>query len=292
MENEYLKVDITLDGGNVTSIYDKKKNVEYLYQKDERSWMGQDVIIFPVIGGLKDKEYFVDGKLYSMKNHGLIRYVKLDVVSLTDNKIVLGYKYNEETLKQYPYKFNFEMCYRLNGSELTVEYRVYNLDDKDMYFSVGGHPALIVNGYETDTEFVYDNVKLLFDKDYNTKEYVLNNDGTLISKVVDTIIPKEFVLNKQIIEEAKTLIYEVYNKNEGIGVTGVKLISGDEEFDFAFNCKTLAIWTNPNFGNYLCVEPWWGVPDFESTDKVLENKKLIDKLEPNEYYYSDYKIAF
>ena len=63
-ENDYLIVNVTLNGGSLTSIYDKKKNIEHLYQKDERSWMGQDVVIFPVIGGLKDKECIVDDKIY------------------------------------------------------------------------------------------------------------------------------------------------------------------------------------------------------------------------------------
>ena len=38
-------------------------DVELLYQKDQRSWMGQDVVIFPIIGGLKDSEYIIDDKV-------------------------------------------------------------------------------------------------------------------------------------------------------------------------------------------------------------------------------------
>ena len=65
IENDFLKVEVTLEGSSLTSIYDKKNDVELLYQKDQRSWMGQDVVIFPIIGGLKDSEYIIDDKVYS-----------------------------------------------------------------------------------------------------------------------------------------------------------------------------------------------------------------------------------
>ena len=91
IENEFLKVDVTLEGGNLTSIYDKKNNEELLYQKDERSWMGQDVVIFPVVARLKDGSYHVDGKEYFLKNHGVIRYSKLSVVTYKDDEIISWY---------------------------------------------------------------------------------------------------------------------------------------------------------------------------------------------------------
>ena len=65
IENNFLKVEVTLEGSSLTSIYDKKNNVELLYQKDQRSWMGQDVVIFPIIAGIKDRECIVEGKKYS-----------------------------------------------------------------------------------------------------------------------------------------------------------------------------------------------------------------------------------
>ena len=287
IENKYLKVEVTLNGGSLTSIFNKVINEEMLYEKDERSWMGQDVVIFPVIGSLKDRECIVDNKVYSMKNHGLIRYTTLEVISHSDTEIVLGTKYNEDTLNQYPYKYNFEMCYRLNDKELTFEYRVYNLDDKNMYFNVGGHPALIVDGHETDKSFVYDDVKLVFDKEYTVDQFVLNEVGSLISHKEPITLPLELNLTKDIIEEAKTIIYDVTNINE------VTLVNKDKKFIFDIaKSNVLAIWTMPGFGNYICIEPWWGVPDFESTTKKLEEKELIQVLEPNGKFITDFKIKF
>lgn len=287
IENEYLKVEVTLNGGSLTSIFNKKTNREMLYQKDERSWMGQDVVIFPIIARLKDQECIVDNNVYKMKTHGLIRYAVLDIIDHKDNEITLGYKYNEETLKQYPFKFNFEVRYVLNDNSLIIEYRVYNLDDKDMYFNVGGHPALIVDGYETETKFVYDDVKLLFNEEYEVDQFFLDETGSLISHNDLVLLPKEFEMTKDIIEEAKTLIYDVTDIND------VTLVSKDKKIVFDISkCNVLAIWTNPGFGNYICIEPWWGMPDFIDTNKVLSDKQLIQFLKPNDKYITDYKIKF
>ena len=89
IENDFLKVEVTLEGSSLTSIYDKKNDVELLYQKDQRSWMGQDVVIFPIIGGLKDSEYIIDdGKVIWPANGDDSSKGKL--IGLTkDNRLVL-----------------------------------------------------------------------------------------------------------------------------------------------------------------------------------------------------------
>lgn len=287
IENNVLRIDINLNGGALTSVFDKRSNDELLYQKDERSWMGQDVVIFPVVARLKDGSYLYDNKEYFMKNHGLIRYNNLDVIYHDLTKIVLGFKYNEETLIQYPFKFNFEISYELIDNVLKIEYHVYNVDDKVMYFNVGGHPALKVNGYETDTEYIFEDVTLVFDQEYKVKKYELNDKGTFITLGIDTLLPKCFKMSKELINKEKTLIYDVSNINK------VTLKSKNKEFVFDISdAPFLAIWSNPGFGDFLCVEPWWGLPDFDDSNKILNEKKFITKLGKELEYKTGYKIEF
>lgn len=74
-ENEYISLEINEKGGCLKSIFDKKRNVELLYQPLQDSWQGQDIFIFPFIARLKDGTYTIDDKEYSLKNHGLLRYM-------------------------------------------------------------------------------------------------------------------------------------------------------------------------------------------------------------------------
>lgn len=287
IENEFLKVEVTLNGGNLTSIFDKKNNNELLYQMDERSWMGQDVVIFPVVARLKDGCYSVSNKDYFLKKHGIIRYSKLEVIKHDLKEIVLGYHYNDDSLKLYPYKFNFEVCYKLNNNELIIEYKVYNLDDKTIYFSVGGHPAIKVNGFEDNSSYIFENVKLVLDKKYNVSKYILNESGSFIVNKIDDVLEEEFIMSKDLIDESKTLIYDVENIKE------ITLESGGERIIFDISqAPILAIWTKSGFGDFLCVEPWWGLPDFENPNKELKDKPLINSLNINDVFTTFYKMRF
>lgn len=93
IENEYLRVEINPVGGSLSSLFDKQRNEELLYQPDGRSWNGQDIVIFPFVAALKDSSYTVDGEAYSMKKHGLVRYSKLK-----DKKVLKQYIQNYKTL--------------------------------------------------------------------------------------------------------------------------------------------------------------------------------------------------
>ena len=286
IESEYLKVKISLDGGSMTSIYDKKYKQELLYQVDERSWHGQDVVIFPFVARLKNSSYMVDGTTYSMKNHGLIRYNKLYLVEKKDNSVTLAFDSNEDTLKQYPYRFHFEIKYIVEGYKLSIKYNVTNTDTKDIYYEFGGHPALKVSGSEVDGGFKFEDVKLEFESTFETNKYDLDETGSYITTKTTYKIPREFYVDKKLISNVKTLILDADKINN------VLLVEKDYAFKFEISdAQILAVWTDPNYGNYLCVEPWWGIPDIINPNPELKDKPLIHSLHPNESEEKGYSLV-
>ena len=49
-----------------------------------------------------------------------------------------------------------------------------------------------------------------------------------------------------------------------------------EGFDYLF------VWTKPKaYANYICIEPWCGIPDFVDSDFDITKKRGIVKLEAN-----------
>ena len=65
IENETLRVTINEVGALLTSVYLKKKNIEALWQADDKnSWPFQDVVMFPFIGVAK---YSLDGVLHELR---------------------------------------------------------------------------------------------------------------------------------------------------------------------------------------------------------------------------------
>lgn len=280
IENDRISVSINPHGGCFKSIYDKVNKKELLYQPDGTSWNGQDVVIFPVIAALKNHTYEVDGNSYELKNHGLIRYNDVYLISNDGTKIVLGFDYDNNTLKLYPYKFHFEISYRINENKIIVEYYVKNLDDKSIFFSLGGHPAL----YSKLIDHDFSDVSIYIDG-VLSKQYLLNSEGSQIVKEIPCKITGNKKITKTEIIKEKTLIYDASLANSVI------LKNNDYKFTFDISmAKVLAIWSMGE-GEFLCIEPWWGLPDYDVPQKELCNKEGIITLNEKGDYRTFYSIA-
>ena len=95
------------------------------------------------IGKVFNGKYTVDGKTYELPQHGLARVRDFEMIEQTKNSISFELKYSEDTLKVYPFKFSLIIKYTLNDINLSIDYIVKNLDTKEMYFSIGAHPAFM-----------------------------------------------------------------------------------------------------------------------------------------------------
>ncbi|MBR6072435.1 MAG: hypothetical protein IKP77_06385 [Acholeplasmatales bacterium] len=286
LENEYLKIRVNEDGGSLTSVYDKVNKNELLYQLDDRSWHGQDVVIFPFIAKLKNGSYMVDGKDYYMKNHGLVRYNKVSLNKKSDNTLSLFFESNSETLKEYPYKFHLEIKYILDGHKLSIRYKITNTDDKPIYYEFGGHPALKTSGIESVDGFEYEDTKIEFDTSLEVNKYYLDETGSYIIGKNINKIPREMYVKKKMISDSKTLIFDAKEINNVI------LTTNGYSYKFDINeAEILAFWCDPHFGDYICVEPWWGIPDIINPNPELKDKPLMHSLNPKESEEKGYTIV-
>ena len=282
--NNILEVEINEKGGCLNSI--KSNGYEYQWQGAEDSWTGKDVAIFPWIARLKDGNYFVDGKEYSMKNHGLCRYATLNVVEKTETSVSLNLTANSETLLQYPYKFSFTSTYTLDGPKLEVKYTVENIDDKELFFGIGGHPAFNIPFERKET---FDDIKgnsIEFENTISPKNYYLDETGSFITHKGDFKPLKVLDLNKDIFVKYKTLMFT----DEKIDKVTLHKLDGKDVVMHLNNPKTVAIWTKEKFGGYICIEPWNGIPDLMEPEKELSKKAGINKLAPGKIYTFSYSI--
>lgn len=275
-----LNYKYKLDGGSLTSIM--VSNEEMLFILDESIWTGQDNVIFPFVARLKNEKYMVDGKEYSMKIHGIAKYSKFKVIAKSENSDTIYLTSNEETLKHYPYKFELYVTYTRNNNILDVEYKVKNIDDKIMYFGIGGHPAIRVTYENNDTKGNY----VLFDKKTLITYYELNDDGSFITRKKTLGEVEKIEVDKDFFRKYKTLICD-NNFNHLI----LKRKDG-RRISFRFHSKYLSIWSKPNAGDFVCIEPWDGLPDFEKPNLELSKKEGINSLKPGEEYLFSYEMEF
>ncbi len=102
IQNEKVIVSISDKGAELQSVRLKEDNTEYLWQGDSTYWGRRAPILFPIVGRLVDNTYYVDGKPYSLTQHGFARDLTFSVKEQSETKITYIVTSNEETLKKIP----------------------------------------------------------------------------------------------------------------------------------------------------------------------------------------------
>ena len=286
LENEDLLVEIKLTGAELTRIYSKSTKLDYLWEGDTEFWNRQAPVLFPIVGGLKDKKYVVDGVEYELPQHGFARDSEFRIIQQKKDLVTFELLYSEESLKVYPFKFCLQISYKIDKNRLLIKCNVVNIDSKEILFSIGGHPGFkcpLVDG--TSFEDYY----FEFPEDEKPTQTFINIDvGLRKEKTAQVNLGKKILLNYQLFEN-DALIYE------GLKSTAVSLLSTKHKhgltFDFT-NFNYLAFWTKGKGAPFICIEPWWGIADSENGQDEFENKLGIVKLPVDATFTTKYSMEF
>ena len=133
-------------GGIITKWRIDGKDVFYMDEerlaKPEMSIRGGNPILFPICGNLPDDTYNLNGKKFTLKQHGFARNLAWEVgeqVTQDNASIKLILKSSEQTKAVYPFEFEVIFTYQLHGNTLTIIQDIKNLSSEQMPFSVGFH---------------------------------------------------------------------------------------------------------------------------------------------------------
>lgn len=282
-----LSINTKTQGAELTSIEFEGKEMLFQGEKvlDKNGnafWKRQAPILFPIVGQIKDGKTIIEGKNYEMSQHGFARDMEFEEISKTQNKHQYILKSNEETLKKYPYQFELKVIYEVIENTLNVTYQVKNIDNKTIYFGLGGHPAFNCDYSNGEYEIAFtekeDKIEFLKLKngliDTGKAENILDNNRIHLKENTfdnDAIIMKNIKSNKVILQNNKT------NK---------KIL----EFDFT-GFPYLAIWSKKG-SPFVCIEPWQNTADRVDSNGIFKEKENIISLEQNKNFKCNFKIKF
>ncbi len=279
LKYQNLEIVVNSKGAELEHIYCNGK--DYMRSRDEY-WNRKSPVLFPIVGKLRDLKTNIDGKTYNMNQHGFARDKEFELIEKGENKLVFSIEYNEETLKMFPYKFKLDIEYVIENNKLDVNYLVKNIDEKDIYFNIGGHPGFKLPIYENET---FKDYSVVFECVETWNAPTVASNGTLNFK--DTILYegldkidldyKYFEIDAIVIPGIKSRTVKLVNKeNKGI------------EFSY-YGFNTLAIWTKPN-APFVCLEPWKGYADHSDSDYDFKKKDDIVCLEKNDIYKAGFSV--
>jgi galactose mutarotase-like enzyme len=284
LENDFIKVSIRSQGAELTSIYNKQTGIEHLWQADPAVWGWHAPNLFPVVGGCLDNQIIVDGKPYPMERHGFTRQSEFTVVEATPTKACFSLKSNEKTRAVYPYEFDFQVEYQIDNQVLTLIYRIINLEEKRMYFSVGSHPAFAVPFLPNEK---YEDYYLEFQNEEPLERHMLSTKGYFTGETEPVLtVDKQLPLTADLFDD-DALVF----KNLASRSVTIRSRNHDQAVTVSFPAfPYLGIWAKPG-GKFVCIEPWLGCADSEGTPVPFEEKEAIQHVEPNGSFETGFTIG-
>ncbi len=267
IENEFLTCEIDDMGAQLHSLRSKENGTEYIWQGNPDIWYGQAPVLFPVIGQLINDKYFYNGVEYTMPKHGLARKLLFKVKECEGAKAVFSLESDENTLKAYPFDFEYLVTFELKGKSLVNTMTVNNKTKGEMYFSVGAHPAF---NCKVGDIIEFEQPETLATERIDKENLIIPEKFPFMEN------EKEFVITKEIFEPDALILSDI--KSEKLR------IKGENEIEFTFGkCPFLGIWAKPG-APYVCIEPWHGVNDGREVKNDISEKRGIERLDEGETF--------
>ena len=189
---------------------------------------------------------------------------------------------SEATLAAYRYAFTLKVTFTLLERTLAVDYRVVNLNDRTMFFSLGSHSAFNLPAklgpledwsiqFETVEEpGCYRVAENLVSSAPEPYEFTAGNSIALTS---DT-----FTRNALIFKAIRSRSLKISHREHG-----VRLL-----FDTG-GAPTLGIWAKPA-APYVCLEPWFGFDDGSEINPDLRQKPDMRWRAATDTFTTGYRI--
>lgn len=270
LENDFLAVKINEKGAELASLYNKKNNIEYLWQADPTYWARNAPVLFPIVGKILNNKIQIKGHPYEMGQHGFARDLDHELKDHSAIKANFQLNANELTKAKYPYSFELHSQYELLENGIQISYKISNPSDETIYFSFGNHPAFnwplnsnsAKDSYFLEFETEETANRIWFENGFITGEEkpYLNNEK--IIKLYDDLFVNDVLIFKDL--KSKSIALKSESSVESLNVSF-------EGYEY------LGIWTTPGTP-FICIEPWCGIADNSNKPVAYEEKEGVQQL--------------
>jgi galactose mutarotase-like enzyme len=273
-----IQAIIALRGAELVSLK-RTETDSVLWKKDPSFWNRTAPNLFPVVGRLVNDSFEFGGEQFNMTQHGFARDVDFEVEKKTPGSVVLKLVWNESSCEIYPFKFELRIHYTLHVKGIDIVYSVFNVDEKEIGFSIGGHP-----GFQLKDSL--EQYKLGFSNPFTTLQHHLEAsyfNGVTSDFVCDgeLFLSNELFVNDAIVFKKPPFEWvSLEHQKQG------KLVTVTTE-----NLDAIGFWTKKD-APFFCIEPWWGWADAYKHSGKFNEKSGLHWLQPEKSKKFSYSIYF
>ena len=275
LKNASLTATVRTLGGELVSLQDRA-GTEYIWQGDPAFWSGQNPVLFPVVGSLKDGKVDIGGRTFEMDRHGFARRSEFTLADQGPDFAVLELRESPETLARFPFPFVLRVRHQLLENGFSTAFTVENPGETPLPFCVGAHTAIncpLLTGER------FEDYELTFDQPEDADTLLLDPQGLLQDGRSEPMLRGgRLALDYEVFRRLDTVIFQglrsqaVTLRHKGTG-RGVSL-------DF-HGFPMVAFWTKPG-GPFLCMEPWHGCAAYTGESGRLQDKPHVLTLAPQQ----------
>lgn len=326
--NDYLDITIDSLGAELVSI--KLKNgTDILWPGKEGVWNAHAPLLFPWAGRIKNGYFTHRGKTHEGNIHGFISKAEHRCIAESADALSFEASSSSDTLKLFPYDFRLVQTFKLENTKLTHTVEVTNTGAETMFFGLGFHPGFICPFAQEKTAADNNNAA---GKIKTASDYELVFDAAQSPDLIDLTkngLPSgkksSFMHNKSSIglsddlfrgsticlcglnAESITLREKPSRQSEDTFQTGTRVEDGMPEPPSPQSSSPvlkavevgikdipyLLLWSAATEKlEFICIEPWYSLPDFESAESEWETKQNLLRLEAGKTFTARLSLTF
>ena len=267
-----LNVAVAAHGAELQSLHDLRFG-ELLWQAGA-AWPRHAPVLFPIVGRLAGDVLRTGGAQHRMTQHGFARDSTFRWLERGAAGCRLVLEDDAATRAAFPWPFRLEIAYAVADGALHVDHRLSNPGAATLPAALGAHPALrwpLVDGAPPEAH------RLEFAADEPAP--VRRLAGGLLdpqprpTPIHDRVLPLSRAL---FADDALILDHLASRSVRYVAPGALALEIAWEGFD------TLGLWTRPDAGDFLCIEPWRGHADPAGFTGAFADKPGLMHLAPGE----------
>jgi galactose mutarotase-like enzyme len=245
LQTDQLRAVLDSHGAELVSLQDSTGK-ELLWSAGPE-WPRHAPVLFPIIGRLVDDVLHHRGREYPMPQHGFARDCDFAVLEATDHMARFLLSNTPGTEAMFPFPFSLEIHWSIDGPSLDLAFTLTNTGKEPLPASLGWHPA-----FHWDAAPGW---QVLFDEQETDKIRRVNTNVHLNDAMDPTPVrEKTLPLTEEVFADGAIIFESLQSRT-------IRYVSPQGPlFDLALTgFKQLTLWKQPG-ANFVCLEPWAGLP--------------------------------
>lgn len=278
LDNGIISISVNHHGAELNSLRDRHGR-QFLWQGGE-AWKSQAPVLFPIVGRMPGDELIHNRTGYPIKQHGVARTQEFVARQLGTTEALFILEDNEETRSHFPFAFRLEIRFTLDRNSLTVSHTVENTGSSEFAASLGAHPGFawpLLPGIA---------------RDVHTLEFAQPEsapirriaDGLLLPDALPTPVHgRTLHLNDSLFADDAVIFDRLVSRSVRYSAAGAPSIT----MDFA-DFPLLGVWSRAP-GEFVCIEPWFGMTapkDFDGEYDLKPGQFTLKSGESRVFSYS------